>query len=295
MPNVTANGIQIEYETFGDSSSPPLILIMGLSAQMIFWYDEFCQLLADQNHYVIRFDNRGVGLSSKFEEAGVPNIMEAMTAALQGEKVESPYTLDDMADDSVGLLSSLGIDRAHICGASMGGMIAQTVGYRHPSRILSLISIMSTTGNPELPQPKPEVMEVLITPAPVEREANIEHGLKVWKIIGSPGFPFEEDLVRDVVTRSYDRCFYPQGMVRQMTAIMAHGNRKPFLGSITAPTLVIHGGDDPLVPVEGGKDTAQAIPGSELVIIDGMGHDLPRPAWTRMVDAIAAHTKKACA
>ncbi len=295
MPNVTANGIQIEYETFGDSSSPPLILIMGLSAQMIFWYDEFCRLLADRGHYVIRFDNRDVGLSTKLEKLGVPNIMEVMTAALQGEKVDSPYTLDDMADDSVGLLDSLGIDRAHVCGASMGGMIAQTVAYRHPSRVLSLTSIMSSTGNPELPQPKPEAMEALITPAPVEREANIEHGLKVWKIIGSPGFPFEEELVRDVLTRSYERCFYPQGMVRQMTAIVAHGNRKTFLGSITAPTLVIHGGDDPLVPVEGGKDTAQAIPGSDLLIIDGMGHDLPRQAWTRMVDAIAGHTKKAAA
>ena len=293
MPNVTANGIQIEYETFGNDSYPSLLLIMGVGCQMIFWPDEFCDMLTNRGHYVIRFDNRDVGLSSKFEEAGVPDVMEIMSSVLQGEEVKTPYTLDDMADDTIGLLDSLNIEMAHICGVSMGGMIAQVVAYRYPSRVLSLVSLMSTTGNPELPQGNPEALAVLFDPVPEDREANIEHNVKVQQTIGSPGFPFDEDLMRDLVTRSYDRCFYPQGMVRQMAAIIAHGNRKPSLAGITAPTLVIHGSEDPLLPVEGGKDTKESIPGAELLIIDGLGHNLPRGVWPQLVDAIAAHTKKA--
>lgn len=293
MPNVTANGIQIEYETFGNDSYPPLLLIMGLGTQMIFWPDEFCDMLADRGHYVIRFDNRDVGLSSKFEEAGVPDIMEMMSSALQGEEVKTPYTLDDMADDTIGLLDTLNIATAHVCGLSMGGMIAQVVAYRYPARVLSLLSIMSTTGNPELPQGTPEALALLMSPAPEEREANIEYNVKVFQTIGSPGFPFDEDRIRDVTSRSYDRCFCPQGAARQTAAIIAHGNRKPSMAAITAPTLVIHGSEDPLVPVEGGKDTKESIPGAELLIIDGMGHDLPREVWVQLVDAIAAHTQKA--
>ena len=293
MPNVTANGTQIEYETFGNGSRPPLLLIMGLGAQMIFWPDEFCEMLANRGHYLIRFDNRDVGLSSKFEDAGVPDIAEVMSSALKGEKVKTPYSLDDMADDTVGLLDSLNIETAHICGLSMGGMIAQTVAYRYPSRVISLISTMSTTGNPELPQADPEVLALLFSPPPEEREANIEYNVELFRTIGSPGFPFDEEWMRDVTARCYDRCFCPQGMVRQTAAILAHGSRKPSLAGITAPTLVIHGSADPLVPLEGGKDTKESIPGAELLIIDGMGHDLPREVWPRLVDAIAAHTQKA--
>jgi pimeloyl-ACP methyl ester carboxylesterase len=291
MPNVTANGTQIEYDTFGNDSSPPLLLIMGLGCQMIFWPDEFCEMLAKRGHYVIRFDNRDVGLSSKFDDAGVPDIRKVVSAAMQGEKVETPYTLDDMADDTIGLLDSLNIDTAHICGLSMGGMIAQVLGYRYPSRVLSLVSIMSTTGNPELPQADPEVLALLFNPPPEEREANIEFNVKLFRTIGSPGFPFDEDWIRDVTARSYDRCFCPQGTVRQTAAIFAHGNRKPSLSGITAPTLVIHGSEDPLVPLEAGKDTNESIPGAELLVIDGMGHDLPRELWPRLVDAIGAHTQ----
>ena len=250
MPNVTANGIQIEYEIFGNGSFPPLLLIMGLGAQMIFWPDEFCEMLAKRGHYVVRFDNRDVGLSSKFEDAGVPNIMEVMSSALQGQKVETPYTLDDMADDTIGLLDSLNIEMAHICGVSMGGMIAQIVAYRYPSRVLSLLSMMSTTGNPELPQGNPEALAVLFDPVPEDRAANIEHNVKVWQTIGSPGFPFDEDLMRDLVARCYDRCFCPQGMVRQMAAVFAHGDRRPSLAGITAPTLVIHGSEASLPPFQ---------------------------------------------
>jgi pimeloyl-ACP methyl ester carboxylesterase len=293
MPKATANGIQIEYEAFGNASFPPLLLIMGLGTQMIFWPDEFCDMLASRGHYVIRFDNRDVGLSSKFEEAGVPDVMEVMSSALQGETVEIPYTLDDMAEDAIGLLDSLNIETGHICGLSMGGMIAQVVAYRYPSRVQSLFSIMSTTGNPELPQGAPEVLALLFSPPPEEREAYIEYNVKLLRTIGSPGFPFDNDRMRDMTARGYDRCFCPQGAARHTAAIIAHGNRKPSLAAITAPTLVIHGSEDPLVPVEAGKDTAEAIPGAELLIIDGMGHDLPREVWPQLVDAMTAHTRKA--
>jgi pimeloyl-ACP methyl ester carboxylesterase len=293
MPNVTANGIQIEYDTFGDSSSAPLLLIIGLGAQMIDWDEDLCEQLAGKGLYVIRFDNRDVGLSTKFEEAGIPDIMAAFGASMQGEAIEAPYTLDDMADDAVGLLDALGIEKAHFCGMSMGGMIAQTSAIRHPSRVSSLISIYSTTGNPELPQPKPEAMEVLITPAPEEREAYIEHLVKGFRTIAGPGFPLDEEWIRKLAGRRYDRAFYPQGMVRQLVGVLAHGNRKPALASLQIPTLVIHGSDDPLVPVECGKDTAEAIPGAELIIIEGMGHDLPHEgAWYQIIDAIVAHTGK---
>jgi pimeloyl-ACP methyl ester carboxylesterase len=235
-----------------------------------------------------------VGLSAKLEAAGVPNLMEVFGKIMQGQKIQAPYTLDDMADDGVGLLDALGIRKAHICGMSMGGMIAQTMTIRHPARVLSLISIYSNTGNPELPQPKPEVMGLLIAPPPEERGANIEHMLGVFKAIAGPGFPVDEKWTRKILAESYDRCFYPQGAARQLVAILAHGNRKPALASVKAPTLVIHGTADPLVPVEGGKDTAKAIPGAELMLIEGMGHDLPHGgAWPRIVEAIAAHTLKA--
>ena len=294
MARATANGIQIEYDTSGDPSTEPLLLIIGLGAQMIAWDDDLCRDLAGRGHYVIRFDNRDVGLSTKFEEAGVPHLIELIGKAMAGEKVTVPYTLDDMADDSVGLLDALGIRKAHICGMSMGGMIAQTIAIRHPSRVLSLISIYSNTGNPELPQPKPEIMGLLITPPPKEREANIEHTFGIFKTIAGPGFLFDEKWARKILAESYDRSFYPQGMDRQLAAIIAHGNRGPALASVKVPTLVIHGTGDPLVPVEGGKDTAKAIPGAELLLIEGMGHDLPHGgAWPRIVEAITAHTKKA--
>lgn len=293
MPNIVANKIKIEYETFGDNSSPALLLIMGLGAQMILWEEEFCNRLAEKGHYVIRFDNRDAGLSQKMDDAGVPNVIRIMQKALKGEKVESPYTLDDMADDSIGLLDALGIEKAHVCGASMGGMIAQVVALRHPSRVLSLVSIMSSTGDPSLPPAKPEAMSVLLTPPPAERDAFIEHSVKTWKTISGSGFAFDEGRARRLAVAGYDRCHHPQGVVRQLTAIVAHGSRRPALASVTAPTLVIHGSDDPLVPVEAGKDTAEAIPGAELLIVEGMGHDLPLETWPRIIDAISEHTHKA--
>ena len=294
MAQAKTNGIQIEYETFGDVSDRPLLLIIGFNGQMIWWDDELCKDLAERGHYVIRFDNRDVGLSTKFEEAGKPDFKKIFGKIMKGEKISTPYTLDDMADDAVGLLDALGIQRAHICGMSMGGMIAQTIAIRHPSRVLSLISIYSNTGNPELPQPKPAAMQVLVTSPPSEREAYIEYQLGVRKTISGPGFPVDEKWVRKIMAQSYDRCFYPQGTGRQLLAILTQIDRRSALALVKAPALVIHGTDDPLVPVEGGKDTAKAIPGSELMLIEGMGHDIPHGgAWPRIVEAITVHTKKA--
>ncbi len=294
MSKVTANGIQIEYETFGNRSGRPLLMIIGIGGQMIHWDNDLCKDLAERGHYVIRYDNRDVGLSTKFDEAGVPNLGDIFRKMMLGENVKPPYTLDDMADDAVGLLDALGIRKAHICGMSMGGMIAQTIAIRHPSRVLSLISVYSTTGNPEVPQAKPEVLGVLITPPPNKREANIEHMLGVFKTIAGPSFPPDEKWTRRIMAESYDRCFYPQGMVRQLLAILTQVNRVSALHSVKAPTLVIHGTDDPLVSVEGGRDTAEAIPGSQLMLIEGMGHDLPHGgAWPQIVAAITAHTQKA--
>jgi pimeloyl-ACP methyl ester carboxylesterase len=289
MPNVTANGIQIEYDTFGDASSPALLLIMGGGSQMIFWEVEFCELLAKKGHFVIRFDNRDIGLSTKFEEAGIPDIM----AAMKGEPVNLAYSLDDMADDAVGLLDALGIGKAHICGASVGGMIAQVISYRHPERVLSLTSIMSGTGNPGLPQIKPDILAAIYKPVPEGREAFIEHSVNLWRTLWSPGFPFDEKRLRKVMAESYDRSYYPQGMARQSAAVIAHGYRRSSIASIKIPTLVIHGADDPLMSVEGGKETAHLIPGANLLIIEGMGHDMPKEAWPEIVDAISHHTIQA--
>ncbi len=293
MAKATANGIQIEYDTFGKPTDRPLLLISGVASQMINWPEEFCTGLAERGHYVIRFDNRDTGLSTKFEQAGIPDLMAVMGALMRGEEIKVPYTLNDMADDSVGLLDALGIGRAHVCGVSMGAMIAQIIAVRHSSRVAGLISIYGSTGNPALPQGKPEALTALMSPSPQEREAAIEHSVKAYRTIAGPGFPFDEDWTRALMTRAYDRSFCPAGMTRKIAAVMTSGNRKPALASVTAPTLVIHGADDPLVPVECGRDTAEAISGAELMIIEGMGHDLPHGgAWPRIIEAIATHTRK---
>jgi pimeloyl-ACP methyl ester carboxylesterase len=292
MASIQANGITIEYDTFGDRAGRPLLLIMGLGGQMIHWDEAFCRDLAGRGHFVIRFDNRDVGLSTHFDQAGVPRFQEVMAAAARGERIEVPYSLDDMADDAFGLLDGLGLPRAHVCGASMGGMIAQAMAIRHPARLLSLISIMSRTGDPAVAVPAPEVMAALSTPAPVEREAFIEHTVKMQRIVGSPGFPLNEQDARERAARAFDRAFDPAGVARQMAAVMAQSNRKPALASLRVPTLVIHGSSDPLVPVEAGYDTAQAVPGAEMLVIEGMGHEMPKGAWPRIVEAISAHTAK---
>jgi pimeloyl-ACP methyl ester carboxylesterase len=219
--------------------------------------------------------------------------MEAMTAMASGQPVRSAYRLHDMADDAAGLLDALEIGAADVVGASMGGMIAQMVALLHPARVRTLTSIMSSTGAPDLPPAKPEAMQVLLTPAPTDRAGNVERAVQASRVIGSPGFPFDEARVRERAARAYDRCFHPQGMARQMVAIVASGPRREALRAVRAPTLVIHGTADPLVPVEAGIDTAKSIPGAELLLIEGMGHDLPAGAWPRVIDAIDAHAKKA--
>ncbi|UCD85991.1 MAG: alpha/beta fold hydrolase [Deltaproteobacteria bacterium] len=291
MSNVEANGITIEYDNFGERSARPLLLIMGLGAQMVLWDEELCRMLADRGHYVVRFDNRDVGLSSKID--GVGDIVEAFREPMRGEKIETPYTLDDMADDAVGLLDALGIEEAHICGASMGGMIAQTIAIRHPSRVRSLISIMSAAGNFGISPADLGALQSLVKPLPEKREDYIEYAVDACRVFAGKGFRFDEQGVREIMARSYDRCFYPQGTVRQLMAVLSHGSRKEALASVKTPTLVIHGSDDPLVPVEWGKDTAKAVPGAELLIIEGMGHEMPVEVWPRLVEAISEHTEKA--
>jgi pimeloyl-ACP methyl ester carboxylesterase len=286
VPQARANGISLEYETFGDERERPLLLTMGLGAQMVLWDEAFCEALAERGHYVIRYDNRDVGLSTKFEDAGMPDLMNLMM-----NPAEAPvpaYTLDDMADDAAALIEALGLDSAHVCGASMGGMIVQTLALRHRGRVRSMTSIMSTTGNRDLPAADPAVTARLIMPPPSERQDAIQRSVETFKIIGSPGFPFDEAGVRDKAARSYDRCFLPSGQARQLAAILTQPNRVPALRTLDLPTLVVHGEADPLVPVEGGRDTAAAIPGAELLLVPGMGHDMPRDVQPQLVERISA-------
>ncbi len=290
MPNVKANGITIEYEEFGDRSGRPLLLIMGLGAQMILWHEEFCQQLGARGHRVIRFDNRDVGKSTWFDHLGVPDVMGAVTAALSRQPVTAPYVIRDMAADAVCVLDALQIDRADIVGASMGGMIAQAVAIEFPSRLRTLTSIMSSTGNPDLPPPNPSALTMLLAPPPTTREESIERVVSIFRTIGSPGFPFDEAGMRERAELSYDRGFNPAGTLRQLVSILASGSRAEALRAVRAPALVIHGKDDPLVPFAAGQDTAAAIPGAELLAIEGMGHDMPRAIWPRLVDAISTLT-----
>ncbi|MEM8769644.1 MAG: alpha/beta fold hydrolase [Pseudomonadota bacterium] len=293
MAQLTANGITLEYDTFGDRDARPLLLVMGLGAQMIHWRDEFCAGLAEREHYVIRFDNRDAGLSEKFGHLGMPDMGAIATQLLAGEQAEAPYSLDDMAADAFGLLDALEIASAHICGASMGGMIVQTMALRAPERVRSLTSIMSSTGNPELPPSSDEAVAAMLSPAADDREGAIERTLMVSKVIGSPGYPVPEDEARARAAQGYDRAFYPEGVSRQIAAIAAHGNRRPELEALEMPALVIHGAEDPLVRPEGGHDTHQALRGSRLMMMEGMGHDLPEPLWPDIIAAIDGLTNAA--
>jgi pimeloyl-ACP methyl ester carboxylesterase len=282
MPRAHANGIDLEWEEFGDADDPPLVLIMGLGAQMIAWDDEFCSMIAARGFRVVRFDNRDSGLSTKIDGGPAPDLLAAFT----GDTSSASYTLDDMADDAAGLLDALGIAEAHLVGASMGGMIAQTLAIRHPKKVQTLTSIMSTTGALDVGQPEPTAVALLLSPPPVTRDAFIEHTVATSRVLASPGFPFDEERIREVAARSYDRCFQPAGVGRQLLAIIASGDRTPALRSLRMPTLVIHGDADPLVTPSGGRATAEAVPGARLVVIPGMGHDLPRGVWATIVDAI---------
>ena len=281
-----ANGIEIEYEDYGAKDAPPVLLIMGLGAQLTLWPMPMVDQLVDRGYRVIRYDNRDIGLSTKLDHEPAPTITAIVTALMMGSKPDVPYLLSDMADDAVGLLDALGIARAHIMGASMGGMIAQMVAALYPDRVLSLTSIMSTTGNPSLPAATAEAMAVLTTrPDGADEAAIVAHGIKVEKTIGSPGYPADEAALRERVLRDFRRMYYPPGFARQMAAIVASGDRRDALKGITAPTMVIHGADDPLVPLAGGRDTAATIPGAQIVEIAGMGHNLPEALIGEVLDA----------
>jgi pimeloyl-ACP methyl ester carboxylesterase len=291
MPQLQTNGITVEYDTFGHEGDRPLLLVMGLGAQMILWDEEFCARLADDGHFVVRYDNRDVGLSTKFDDAPAPDMATLVGQLMAGETPDVPYTLDDMAADGIGVLDHLGIDSAHVCGASMGGMIVQAMALNHPERVRSMVSIMSSTGNPELPPATPEAMAALTSPVPTDLDGFVTRTLDVARAIGSPGFPFDEERLRARAKRTYERSVYADGTARQMAAIVAHGNRAPRLAGVSTPTLVIHGDADPLVPLAGGEDTHRSVPGAELVVIEGMGHDLPVGAWDRIVAAVGEHTR----
>ena len=283
---VKVGDVEIVYDTFGDPSAQPMLLVMGLGAQMIRWDEAFCKALAAQGRWVIRFDNRDVGLSSKFDEAGVPDVM----SLIQRQAVEVPYKLKDMASDAVGLLDVLGVKEADVVGVSMGGMIVQTMAIHYPDRVRTLTSIMSSTGNPDLPQPTPDAMAVLLTPPVSSKDEYIENAMKSARVLHGPHYPLDEDYVRNYSEISYDRCYNPSGVTRQLGAVLASGNRNKELANVNIPTLVIHGDADPLVPVEGGKDTAKSIPDAELLIIKGMGHSFPVEVVPQIVGAILKHT-----
>jgi pimeloyl-ACP methyl ester carboxylesterase len=285
MPSVRANGITIEYEEFGRRDSTPLLLIMGLGAQMVMWHEGLCGQFVARGFRVIRYDNRDVGLSTKFHDV-CPNPAQLIADVFQGKSVKPPYSLEDMAQDAAGLLQALGIPSAHVVGASMGGMIAQVLAIQYPQHVLTLTSIMSTTGNPNLPQPEPDVLRLLMQTPPAERQGAIEHGLRMWRALHGPGFEFDEVRIRELVELAYDRDPDPEGTARQLLAIVTAPSRKEQLGSLAIPALVIHGDADPLVPIAAGYDTAEAIPGARTLVIGGMGHELPEGAWPRVVDAV---------
>jgi pimeloyl-ACP methyl ester carboxylesterase len=262
---------------------------MGLGVQMLGWDAEFCEELAGRGFHVVRFDNRDVGRSTKIEGGRPPDL----GAAIAGDVSSASYRLEDMADDCAGLLDHLGVEVAHLVGASQGGMIAQTLALRFPERAKSLVSIMSSTGSRQVGQPHPEAIPALLTPSPADRDGFVNFVVSVWRVIGSPEFDRDEDGLRLRAGASWDRGIHPQGTARQLLAILASGDRSEALRGLELPTVVIHGTDDPLIDVSGGKATAAAIPGAELVLIEGMGHDLPRELWPRFVDLIVANAERA--
>ncbi len=290
--HVKSNGIELCYEDWGAVTDPPVVLIMGMGAQLVGWPPGLCDALVAGGRRVIRFDNRDIGLSAKLDHAGpVTSTQLAYLRAKLGMSVKAPYTLFDMAHDVVGLLDGLEISRAHVVGASMGGMIAQILAARHEARVASLTSIMSTSGARWLPEGKFRALKRLATAPPSrEREDMIHHFSTTLKIIGSPGYPMTGEELRNRVTTGIDRAYYPAGSARQMLAVLASGSRVRLLRNISVPSLVIHGSHDPLVPVSHGKHTASCIPGARLEVIRGMGHDLPPRLLPRIADLILEHT-----
>ncbi len=289
MPRARVNGLELEYDTFGSPGDPPIVLVMGLGAQMVTWETGFCALLADGGFHVVRFDNRDIGLSTYLDELPAPDL----AALAAGDLTSVPYTLSDLASDVTGLCDALGFRRAHVVGASLGGMIVQQLAIDSPERLLSLTSIMSTTGDPSVGHPEPAAMAGLTRPPAATREQAIEDSVTWFTLVGSPGHPSDDDFLRMKATRNYDRANHPAGALRQAAAVVASGDRTAKLRQVRVPSLVIHGESDPLINVSGGKATAEAIPGAELLLFPGMGHELPRQLWPAIATAIIEHVRKA--
>lgn len=291
MPTAAANGIELTYETFGDPADPTVLLVMGLGAQMIAWDEGFCALLVARGFHVVRFDNRDIGRSTWIETPGL-DVGSAVFAAIGGDVSGVPYLLSDMAADAIGLLDALEVEQAHVVGASMGGMIAQTMAIEHPNRVRSLTSIMSTTGEANVGQPSPEVLGGLLTPQPTDPEAAIEHGVALTRLIACAQH-FDEAEARARVVAAAARGVNPEGVGRQLLAIVASGSRADGLASLDLPALVVHGREDQLVDFSGGARTAELIAGADFLAIDDMAHDLPRVHWARITDAIAEVASRA--
>lgn len=287
MPSIKSNNIDIFYDSFGAHSNPAMLLVGGLGWQMTAWEEGFCNQLANAGFYVIRFDNRDAGLSSQFDEHGVPDIASIIKDMQFSRQPKIPYTLDDMATDGVGLMDALAIEKAHICGTSMGGMIAQCMAINHPDRILSLTSIGSTTGNPELPRPQQSEAVTMASAERInDREAAVQRAVDLNRLAGSPGFPTDRNWIVEKARALYDRAFNAGGVSRQMAAVIAHGDRRAALRKLDVKALIIHGTDDPLVLPTEGIDTHENITGSKLCLIEGMGHEVPQGAWDKIISEI---------
>ena len=292
---ISANGIAIEVEDHGPSAGAPLLLIMGLGMQLVAWPDDFVASLVERGFRVIRFDNRDIGLSARLDHLGTPNLALDSIRFMLGLGVHSPYTLSDMADDSVGVMDALGIAKAHVCGASMGGMIAQRMAARHPGRVASLTLMMTSSGARRLPGPSMKVRSAMLSRPgdPKDVDSVVAHYVRLYKLIGSPAYPAADDDLRRRVSLAVRRSYRPRGTARQLVAIAADGDRTSVLGRIAVPTQVIHGRHDPLVPVAAAHDLAAKIPGAKSDLIDGMGHDLPPALWPRFVGGIADAASRA--
>jgi pimeloyl-ACP methyl ester carboxylesterase len=278
-----ANGVEIAYETFGDPAHPPALLVMGLGTQMIAWPDELCQGLADRGMFVVRFDNRDVGLSTHLRDVRAPAPLDVVL-----RRAAPPYTIDDMADDAVGLMDALELPAVHVVGASMGGFIAQTVAVNHPHRVRSLTLIMTSTGSRRVGHPRPAMVRRLFARRRISDRASAQQlSLETFRAIGSPGYAFDEQYLTDLAGRSYDRAHDPAGYLRQLAAILAQPDRTAPLRQVAVPALVMHGLHDPLVGPSGGLAAARLLPQAKFVGYSGMGHDLPRELWADMEDEIA--------
>jgi pimeloyl-ACP methyl ester carboxylesterase len=290
MPRAQANGVELEYEVAGDPAARPLLLVQGLGAQLVGVEEAFCAELAARRFMVVRFDNRDVGLSTRLDGAGSPDY----AAVWEGDRSSLAYTLEDMADDAAGLLDAVGVPGAHVVGISLGGMIAQLLAIRHPGKVRSLASIMSTTGDRKVGQPSAEGAGVLFTPMPAERDRYLEQAVANARLaLAGSAFPFDAEAVRRAAARGYDRAWYPAGVGRQLAAVLAAGDRTEALRSLRVPTLVVHGDADRLVGVSGGEATAAAVPGARLLRIPGLGHELPPAVWATVADAIADNAGRA--